>query len=49
MVLVEIRTNTSVFYMIPHKSWTAFEDTFGTIQEFKKEALQMNISTCVLK
>lgn len=49
MVLVEIRTNTYVFYMIPHKTWTAFEDTLGTIQKFKKEALQMNSYTCVLK
>lgn len=49
MVLVEIQTNTSVFCMIPHISWTAFEDTFGTIQKFKKKALQMNLSRCVLK
>lgn len=45
MALVEIQTNTSVFCTIPHISWTAFEDTSGTIQKrsFANEFIYMRI------
>lgn len=46
---VEIQANTSVFYTIPHISWTAYDDALWPVNFKKKEALQMNITTCVFK
>lgn len=35
--LVVLQTNTSIFYTIPHISWTAYDDAFLTVTIFVNE------------
>lgn len=46
---MQIQTITCFFYFIPYISWTTHDHAFWTVKIFKKESLQMNITTCIYK
>lgn len=41
--LLVIQTDTSVFYTIPHISWTAINDAILTVQKFKKNSFKESL------
>lgn len=48
MALLEIQTNTSVFYTIPHISWTAYEDALWTVIKNKLDNEQMIMNSSII-